>query len=222
MAMNGWPFCLADVVNGADVGMIERGGSLRLALKALEACAIVGHFIGQELQRDEAVAAGCPRLCKPHPCRRRRAFRRCGSAKWSGRSWLSPSSPSKKRMTMPCPVKVGMRRGAGSRCRNRESPDAPVAGGEEFRAVELLSEDVSLWCNAFHEKAGRSRGDSFWHSLVTLFLSAESPLSPPFHPHSSMSALLRSVQVGCYRFSRCCHLFIDLGSISRMKAGPGV
>ena len=25
--------------------------------------------------------------------------------------------------------------------------------------------------NAFHEKAGRSQGDSFWHCLATLFLS---------------------------------------------------
>ena len=36
-----------------------------------------------------------------------------------------------------------------------------------------------------------------------------------------VSALVRSVQVGCSRFSRCCHLIIDLGSISKMKAGPG-
>jgi hypothetical protein len=34
--------------------------------------------------------------------------------------------------------------------------------------------------------------------------------------------LVRSVQVGCSRFSRCCHLFIDLGSISKMKAGQAI
>jgi len=39
---------------------------------------------------------------------------------------------------------------------------------------------------AFHEKAGLSQGDSFWYLLVTLF-PAESPLSPPFHPHSLVS-----------------------------------
>ena len=33
----------------------------------------------------------------------------------------------------------------------------------------------------------------------------------------SMSALVRSVQVGCSRFSRCCHLIIDLWFISRWK-----
>src|ERR1700687_6277369 len=32
----------------------------------------------------------------------------------------------------------------------------------------------------------------------------------------------RSVQVGCSRFSRCCHLIIDLSSISTMEVGPGV
>ena len=91
--------------------------------------------------------------------------------------------------------------------------------GEQI-AIPLIDKVVSV--NAFHEKAGRSQGDSFWTLLVTLFLPAESPLSPPFHPHSSRSALVRSVQVECSRFSRCCHLIIDLGSISTMKAGPGV
>src|SRR5262249_16795242 len=34
--------------------------------------------------------------------------------------------------------------------------------------------------------------------------------------------LFRSVPVGCSRFSRCCHLIIDLGSISKIEVGPGV
>src|SRR5258708_30210740 len=37
-----------------------------------------------------------------------------------------------------------------------------------------------------------------------------------------MSELFRSVQVGCSRFSRCCHLLVDLSSISRMKAGQAI
>ena len=40
---------------------------------------------------------------------------------------------------------------------------------------------------AFHEKAGRSQVGSFVFSLTPCFSSAESPLSPPFHPHSLMS-----------------------------------
>src|SRR5713101_5428774 len=75
--------------------------------------------------------------------------------------------------------------------------------------------------NACHEKAGRSQVGFVVSSLDKVFSPAESlPLSPPFHPHSSRSDF-RSVQVGCSRFSRCCHLIIDLGSISKMKAGPG-
>jgi hypothetical protein len=35
--------------------------------------------------------------------------------------------------------------------------------------------------------------------LDKILFSAESPLSPPFHPHSLMSELFRSVQVGCSR-----------------------
>jgi hypothetical protein len=38
--------------------------------------------------------------------------------------------------------------------------------------------------NAFHEKAGRSQGDSFGFSLNKVFTPAKLPLSPPFHPHS--------------------------------------
>src|SRR2546430_11372076 len=41
------------------------------------------------------------------------------------------------------------------------------------------------------------------------FRSAKPPLSPPFHPHSYVSDS-RSVQVGCSRFSRRCHLIIVL------------
>jgi len=73
---------------------------------------------------------------------------------------------------------------------------------------------------AFHEKAGRSQVGSFVFSLDKFFLPAESPLSPPFHPHSSRSDF-RSVQVGCSRFSRCCYLIVDLPSISAMEVGPG-
>src|SRR6202521_1107628 len=42
-------------------------------------------------------------------------------------------------------------------------------------------------------------------------IGAKPPLSPSFHPHSLVSDI-RSVQVGCSRFSRCCYLIIDLSS----------
>ena len=36
MAMKVWPSLVADLVNGADVGMIQGGGGLRLALEAVQ------------------------------------------------------------------------------------------------------------------------------------------------------------------------------------------
>ena len=45
---------LADVVNGADVGMVQGRGGLRLTLEAVQGLRILGHFVGQELQRDKA------------------------------------------------------------------------------------------------------------------------------------------------------------------------
>ena len=44
---------LADVVDGADVGMIQRGSRLRFALEAAERLGIAGDFVGQELEGDE-------------------------------------------------------------------------------------------------------------------------------------------------------------------------
>ena len=48
---------LADVVNRADVGMVQRGRGLRFALKTVERLRIARDIFGQEFQRDEAVQA---------------------------------------------------------------------------------------------------------------------------------------------------------------------
>ena len=49
---------IADLVDGADVGMVQRRGGLRLALKSFEGLRVLRDFLGQELQRDEAVQVG--------------------------------------------------------------------------------------------------------------------------------------------------------------------
>ena len=46
---------LADVVNRADVGVIQRGSGLRFSLKARESLRVFRHIIGQEFQRNETV-----------------------------------------------------------------------------------------------------------------------------------------------------------------------
>jgi hypothetical protein len=43
---------LVDVVDGADVGVIESGGCLRLAPEPLQGMAVAGYFFGKELQGD--------------------------------------------------------------------------------------------------------------------------------------------------------------------------
>jgi hypothetical protein len=49
----------------------------------------------------------------------------------------------------------------------------------------VKSEQIAEAClNASHKKAGRSQVGLFVFSLDMVFLSAESPLSPSFHPHS--------------------------------------
>ena len=46
---------LANVINRADVGVVQCGCSLRLALKTGERLRVTGHFLRQELERDEAM-----------------------------------------------------------------------------------------------------------------------------------------------------------------------
>ena len=53
--MNGRPFKLADLVDGADVGMIEGGGRAGFTAESLEGLRILGHVIGQKLKGDKTV-----------------------------------------------------------------------------------------------------------------------------------------------------------------------
>ena len=53
----GVAFVLADVVNGADVGMVQRGGGLGFALETAQRLRVSGDVVGKKFQRDEAVQA---------------------------------------------------------------------------------------------------------------------------------------------------------------------
>jgi hypothetical protein len=83
-------------------------------------------------------------------------------------------------------------------------PHLSEGRGEAF-LLDILFHRMSVM--GFHEKAGRSQVDSFWSLLVMLCLSSRVATLP-----SALfdERLFRSVQVGCSRFSRCCHLFVDL------------
>ncbi len=50
MAMNDWPSCFADVVDRADVGMVQSRCSPSLAAKAFQRLRVLGDVVGQELQ----------------------------------------------------------------------------------------------------------------------------------------------------------------------------
>src|SRR6185437_12889387 len=53
---------LPDVVNGADVGVIQSRRGLRLALKSGQGLWVAEHLIGQELEGNKTVQAGVLRL----------------------------------------------------------------------------------------------------------------------------------------------------------------
>jgi hypothetical protein len=55
------------------------------------------------------------------------------------------------------------------------------------------------------------------------FLSAELPTVATLPSALFIERFVRSAQVGCSRFSQCCHLFVDLGSIfSGLKLGQAI
>ena len=58
MAMKARSSCFADFVDGADVGVIEGGGGAGFAAKALEGLRVVGDFVGEKFQGDEAAEFG--------------------------------------------------------------------------------------------------------------------------------------------------------------------
>ena len=45
---------LADLVDGADIGMVQRGSRARLSAKTLQSLRILRHVVGQKFQRNEA------------------------------------------------------------------------------------------------------------------------------------------------------------------------
>src|ERR1019366_3485084 len=49
------PILLTDVKDHANIGMIQRGGSLRFALKAAEGLCISSYFFRQEFESDKTV-----------------------------------------------------------------------------------------------------------------------------------------------------------------------
>ena len=73
---------IVNLVDGADVGMVQCRGSFGFPLKAAEGLRIFGHVIGQELEGNKTSELQRPQPCRQRPSRRRRASRRCDSARW--------------------------------------------------------------------------------------------------------------------------------------------
>jgi hypothetical protein len=72
---------------------------------------------------------------------------------------------------------------------------------------------------AFHEKAGRSQVNSWFFLETKIFCRVATVAMLP--SALSRSESLRSVHVGRSRFSRCCHLIVDLYFIWKDEVGPG-
>ena len=62
----------ADIVDGKNVGMVERGGGAGFLGEALQAFGIGGEGSGENFDGDVAVEAGSRGRGRPRPCRQRR------------------------------------------------------------------------------------------------------------------------------------------------------
>src|SRR5215831_746938 len=58
----GLPVLLSDLVDGADMGVVQCGGSLSFSLEAAESLWVLGDIVGQELQSDSATKVGVLRF----------------------------------------------------------------------------------------------------------------------------------------------------------------
>ena len=58
MTMKALAVLLADVVDGADIGMVQGGCGLRFTPKSLQSLAVLGHILRKKLQGDESAQAG--------------------------------------------------------------------------------------------------------------------------------------------------------------------
>ena len=83
--MNALAVLLANVVNRADVGMVQRRGRLRLSLKTRECLRVPGNLLRQKLQRHEAVKPSVLRLVDHTHATAAKLFDECGNARSSGR-----------------------------------------------------------------------------------------------------------------------------------------
>ena len=87
--------------------------------------------------------------------------------------------------------------------------------------IELIDRVVSVI--AFHEKAGRSQVGFVLVFVGQGFFSAESATVATLPSALFDERFCRSVQVGCSRFSRCCHLIIDLSfHLEHEKLGQAI
>ncbi len=84
---------LADVVEGADVGMVEGGGGAGLTLEARAAVGVLGEVRGQDLDGDGAVQARVARAVDlAHPARAKGREDLVGTEARSGRERHSAAS----------------------------------------------------------------------------------------------------------------------------------
>ena len=82
-------FVFANVVDGADIGMVERGRRPRLAPEALQRLRILRQFVGQKLQSDTPAQAQVFSLIHHTHTAAAQFLQRCGNAIWFFRSCLA-------------------------------------------------------------------------------------------------------------------------------------
>ena len=86
MTMNGWPSCFPISWMVQILGWFRAEAARASRRKRSSACGSLATSSGRNFRATKRCRVECPRPCRPHPSRHRRASRRCGSARWFGRS----------------------------------------------------------------------------------------------------------------------------------------
>ncbi len=107
---------IADIVDGADVGMIQRGRGARFAAKTLDGLRVLERCRPAEISARRCGPGACPWLCRRRPSRRRPIFQSRCNGKHCHRRWercrhrpcilrqpIQARNPPSRTGTLACP-----------------------------------------------------------------------------------------------------------------------
>ena len=173
-------------VDGDDVGVVQRGDRLRLALEAGAEVGILCWSAAAGPSAPRCASAGCPRQTTPPPCRRNRSSPRCGSGRASGRTVASCRAPAGCRRTRMPVERPQYRRP----CSPRQTEGLPAQAGRSTPEGDRGKGQNRPWAAGYRRpRANRSRSRA---PGPPFFAAVAGNVEPDFRVPRSATSLERA------------------------------